>query len=75
MQIFPRGLEFKALAERIESMAHKKKIVGELEIIWMSNALNRQIHVIAESSVMKYGEDYQARTPLTVRFTKLWEDV
>ena len=24
---------------------------------------------------MKYGEDYQARTPLTVRYTKLGEDV
>ena len=52
-------------------MAHQTEIFGELEIIWMSHALSRQIHVIAGSGVMKYGEDCQARTPLTVRYTKL----
>ena len=47
-------------------------------MIWMSHTLNRKIHVIAESGVKKYGEDYQdyqARRHLTVRYTKLWEDV
>ena len=41
----------------------------------MSHALNCKIHVIAESRVMTYGEDYQARTHLSVCYTKLGEDV
>ena len=51
-------------------MSHQTEMVGELEIIWMSQSLNRQIHVTA-----KYGEHCQARTTLTVRYTKLGDDV
>ena len=47
---------FKSLPERIERMACQTEMVGELEIIWTSKAINRQIHVIAENNVLKYGE-------------------
>ena len=43
------GLEFKSLPERIESMSHRTEMVGELEIIWMSESHNRQIHVTANT--------------------------
>ena len=71
----PHGLMFKSLSERIERMACQTEMVGELEIIWTSKAINRQIHVIAENNVLKYGEACQDNSPLTVRYTKLGEDV
>ena len=52
----PHGMMFKSLPDRIERMACQSEMVGELEIIWMSKAIDRQIDVIAESSVLKYGE-------------------
>ena len=52
-------------------MACQREMVGELEIIWMSKVINRQIHVIPENNVLKYGEACQDNSPLTLRYTKL----
>ena len=71
----PHGLAVKSLPYRIERMAHQTEMVGELEIIWTAKAIDRQIHVVTDGGTLRYGDEGGDQAPLTIRYTKLGDDV
>ena len=71
----PHGLAVQSLPDRIERMAHQTEMVGELEIIWTAKAIDRQIHVVTDGGTLRYGDEGGDQAPLTIRYTKLGDDV
>lgn len=66
----PPGKHFASIQERIAAVACPKEMVGELEIVATSNAIQRQISVKCANETLSYGEQYPG-IPLVVRFTSM----
>jgi hypothetical protein len=66
----PPDKHFASIQERIAAVACPKEMVGELEIVATSNAIQRQISVKCANETLSYGEQYPG-VPLVVRFTSM----
>ena len=72
----PPHVRYNSIEDRITSMANATEMVGEIEIIAVTKALQQGVNVhMAGGSVITYGDQFKTKPPLSVLFSTLAEDV